>query len=186
MRVLAIYGTRYGQAELVTQRIADVLRSAGHHVTVWHGEQLPANLKPQSFDAYLLAASIIMQRYQRYMIRFAREHAGLLNSRPSAFVSINGTSPESSPEWRRYADAYVQKLRADTGWRPAHVGRFSGALRYPRYPLITRWMMRMISRHEGGPTDTSREYEFTDWAAVDRFATQLAAAWGGVEAPARR
>jgi menaquinone-dependent protoporphyrinogen oxidase len=34
--------------------------------------------------------------------------------------------------------------------------------------------MRRISRKEGGDTDTSRDYEYTDWAAVDRFAAEFA------------
>jgi len=34
----------------------------------------------------------------------------------------------------------------------------------------------MISKRKGGPTDTSRDHEFTDWTAVDRFAHQFAAA----------
>jgi menaquinone-dependent protoporphyrinogen oxidase len=33
--------------------------------------------------------------------------------------------------------------------------------------------MRRISAKEGGDTDTSRDYEYTDWAAVDRFAREL-------------
>lgn len=41
--------------------------------------------------------------------------------------------------------------------------------------------MRAISRSQGGPTDTSREYEFTDWDAVDRFGQALA---DGLAAPA--
>jgi len=43
--------------------------------------------------------------------------------------------------------------------------------------------MRMISRQEGGPTDTSREFEFTDWDHVDRFAAELADALAEPTAP---
>jgi hypothetical protein len=32
----------------------------------------------------------------------------------------------------------------------------------------------MISRRTGRPTDTSRDYEFTDWDVVDGFARDLA------------
>lgn len=37
----------------------------------------------------------------------------------------------------------------------------------------------MISRRSGGPTDTSREYEFTDWEAVDRFGREVAEGLAG-------
>ena len=29
--------------------------------------------------------------------------------------------------------------------------------------------MKRIARKAGAPTDTSRDFEFTDWAALDRF-----------------
>jgi menaquinone-dependent protoporphyrinogen oxidase len=34
-------------------------------------------------------------------------------------------------------------------------------------------MIKMISRRTGGPTDTSRDYDFTDWSAVAEFARQF-------------
>jgi len=48
-------------------------------------------------------------------------------------------------------------------------------LRYSRYDPITRWIMKKIAAKEGGPTDTSRDYELTDWEAVDHFAEKLTA-----------
>jgi menaquinone-dependent protoporphyrinogen oxidase len=33
--------------------------------------------------------------------------------------------------------------------------------------------MRRIAAKEGGDTDTSRDYEYTDWPAVDRFASNV-------------
>lgn len=35
-------------------------------------------------------------------------------------------------------------------------------------PLL-RWVMKQISKRHFGPTDTSRDYELTDWAEVQRF-----------------
>jgi menaquinone-dependent protoporphyrinogen oxidase len=34
--------------------------------------------------------------------------------------------------------------------------------------------MKRIARKAGAPTDTSRDYEFTNWQALDRFVEQLA------------
>jgi menaquinone-dependent protoporphyrinogen oxidase len=35
--------------------------------------------------------------------------------------------------------------------------------------------MKRIAKKSGGDTDTSRDYEYTDWAALDRFLEQFAA-----------
>jgi len=36
--------------------------------------------------------------------------------------------------------------------------------------------MRLLMARGHHPTDTSRDYEYTDWEAVDRFAAQCAGA----------
>jgi len=38
--------------------------------------------------------------------------------------------------------------------------------------------MKAITAREGGPTDTSRDYDFTDWPAVDQFADDAADPFG--------
>ena len=45
----------------------------------------------------------------------------------------------------------------------------AGALLYTRYNPLVRFVMRRISRANGGPTDTSRDYEFTDWSGLDKL-----------------
>ena len=69
-------------------------------------------------------------------------------------------------------DVFIQ----DTGWRPAHVLPVAGALAYSQYNFIIRFVMKRIARKAGAPTDTSRDYEFTDWSTLDRFITDVALA----------
>ena len=38
---------------------------------------------------------------------------------------------------------------------------------------MKRRIMRSIVRKEGGDTDLTRDYEYTDWAAVDQFAHDI-------------
>ena len=46
--------------------------------------------------------------------------------------------------------------------------------RQEKYNLLVRFFMKRIARAQGAPTDTSHDYEFTDWAAVDRFVADVA------------
>ena len=62
---------------------------------------------------------------------------------------------------------------ADTGWQPAFVKPVAGALMYSRYNLLIRFVMKRIARQAGASTDTSRDHEFTDWAALDVFVESL-------------
>jgi menaquinone-dependent protoporphyrinogen oxidase len=173
MKILAVYGSTYGQAEAVVRRVSGVLARAGHAVALHRADVVPKAMRVEDFDAVVVGASILFGRYQRYVRDFVSAHVAALNARPTAFVSVSGASPEALPAWRAAATGYVAKFLAETLWSPRWSATFSGALRYTRYGSVTRWIMKRISARTGGPTDASRDYEFTDWAAVDRFAAEL-------------
>ena len=50
---------------------------------------------------------------------------------------------------------------------------FAGKIDYPKYKLIDKYAIKFIMWITKGPTDTSKTYEFTDWKAVEDFATNL-------------
>jgi menaquinone-dependent protoporphyrinogen oxidase len=40
---------------------------------------------------------------------------------------------------------------------------------YTKYNPLLRWIIKRTARAAGGPTDTSRDHEVTDWAQVEHF-----------------
>jgi menaquinone-dependent protoporphyrinogen oxidase len=50
----------------------------------------------------------------------------------------------------------------------------AGALLYRQYGVLVRMMMRLIAGRVGASTDTSRDHDYTDWDAVDRYADEVA------------
>ena len=70
------------------------------------------------------------------------------------------------------AQAYVENFEQETGWTPAQIGLFGGALLYRKYGFLKRLMMKKIVSSKPGnlSTDTSRDHEYTDWDQVRRFA----------------
>ena len=69
------------------------------------------------------------------------------------------------------AEGYVEQFTQETGWHPAKVALFGGALLYTEYGFIKRHMMKKIARDKPGSlgTDTSRDYVYTEWDGVRRF-----------------
>jgi menaquinone-dependent protoporphyrinogen oxidase len=41
---------------------------------------------------------------------------------------------------------------------------------FTKYNPLMRWVLKQISKRAGGPTDTSRDHELTDWQQVEQFA----------------
>jgi menaquinone-dependent protoporphyrinogen oxidase len=169
-----VYGTTHGQTEKIVRRMAEVL-SAEHFVTVRRGDAEGLHERLDQYDAVVVAASVRFGRYQPYVRRFVRRHVTALNAIPSVFVSVCGAVAGSWSEGEKHARQYVETFLGETGWGPQRRRTFAGALNYTQYGLLTRWMMKLISKRTGRPTDTSRDYDFTDWTAVEAFAREVGA-----------
>lgn len=111
------------------------------------------------------------------MTDFVHDHVETLNRLPSAFYSVSLTAAEGTEAAREPAQEILDDFLAATSWNPTETTSVAGALRYSEYGPITRFLMRRIARKAGGGTDTSRDYEYTDWedleAFVDAFADHL-------------
>ena len=176
-RALIVFGSTYGQTERVAERIAATLRDAGFTVDVHRGDRRPTPLSVAGYDGVVVAASVLMGRYQRYIREFVRRHADRLNHSTSAFISVCGAAG-SDP---RRAQEYMDALFRESGWHPTITRSFTGAVAYTKYSWLLRWWLQRISRRAGLPTDTSRDWDLTDWNEVDRFARGLATSFAPVD-----
>lgn len=171
-QVLIIYGTAYGQTERIARRVQEELKRQGHRVSMFKGDELPADLWLGKYQAFVMAASVIRNRHQRYVRDFVRHHAAQLNRVPTAVVSVCGAAKASPKQAAGYVEAFVRETKLS----PAFIQSFAGAMAYTKYGVFLRWITKLVSWRRGGPTDTSRDHDMTDWEAVDRFAKRLAEA----------
>lgn len=170
--VAIVYETVDGQTAKAADHMALALRRRGHEVTVRDARRA-RRLDPRAYDGVIIGGPVHVGRYPPSLAEFVRAHLEALNERPSAFFSLS-LRIRAGEEGRHEAEGYVDSFLRDTGWRPGVTGSFAGALAYRRYGFLKRWMMRSIARRSGNETDTSRDYEYTDWDAVARFAEEFA------------
>jgi menaquinone-dependent protoporphyrinogen oxidase len=167
--VLIIYGTTHGHTAKIAAAMADALRRAGVSTDVVdakHWRQTPA---PDAYRAVIVAASVVAGNYQRGVRRWVRAHAAALRTRPSAFVSVCLGVLERKPAVDAQLAHVRQRFFETTGWQPSETKVVAGALPYTKYNWLTRRMMVNIVRKGSGDTDTSRDYEYTDWDDVHAF-----------------
>lgn len=174
-RVALVYGSTEGQTATIAERIANHLSDAGHESTLVHAKHPPDSFVASDYDGVIVGASVHYGRHQRYVRRFVRENAEALNDRPSAFFSVSLTAVEDTDEAREATRELVEGFSERTGWRPDVTATVAGALKYSEYGLLTRFVLKRIARRHGEETDTSRDYEYTDWDDVERFAAEFAA-----------
>lgn len=175
-RILVVYGTSHGQTAKVASHVADRLTAAGCEVTLANVDAPPNGLSLHAFTGVIVGSPILYGRHLRRVRRFVRAHRDALNAVPSAFVSVSGSAASQLESERAKARECVGQFLDETGWHPTYTETIGGALAYTKYGPVLRWLARRGAEKAGGPTDTSRDHEFTDWARVDRFAATFAAA----------
>jgi menaquinone-dependent protoporphyrinogen oxidase len=172
--VLIVFNSFDGQTARVAERIGARLKRAGHNVTVRSSEALEGLWELDTHDAILIGGAIRFGKHARHLVELVRDHLQDLALRPTAFFSVckSAGGPGARPDAaQRYIDEFLRR----TGWKPTTTRSFAGALRYTRYNFFVRTMIRLIMTVVGGDTDASRDYEYTDWDAVDAFADEFAA-----------
>jgi menaquinone-dependent protoporphyrinogen oxidase len=173
-RIALLYGTTEGQTGIIAERMAAVLDEAGHDPVLFHAGHRPAGFSLAGYDAVVIGASVHVGSHQRYIIRFVSDHVDELNSLPSAFFSVSLTAAEGSAEAWETARSMLETFLAETGWEPDATAVVPGALTYSQYGTLKRFVMKRIAKRAGGDTDTSRDYEYTDWDEVESFAATFA------------
>lgn len=172
LRILILYGTKYGQTAKIATRMGEVLRGAGHEVTIV--DSMGGSPSPAVFDGVIIGASVVAVGHQKRVERYVRRHVDTLNAMPSAFFSVSASAASTNSTGCRNARRVLERFLLATDWRPEEQACIAGAVNYTRYHPLVRWYMRWASKLGGGSTDTSRDHEYTDWVQVERFTLRFA------------
>jgi menaquinone-dependent protoporphyrinogen oxidase len=169
------YATTEGHTRLIAEKISAVLREQGFQSEAVHlSSRQPSPDWPTIVGA-VVGASLHAGRHQPEAQTFVRCEAASLNARPTAFFSVSlSAASRNASEVAAARDIAARFVRA-ANWQPRRIACIAGKLAYTQYGFFTRWMMRRIAEREGGPTDTSRDHDLTDWTAVREFAFAIAA-----------
>jgi menaquinone-dependent protoporphyrinogen oxidase len=177
------YATREGQTQRIAERVAADLKARGLDAEVRNLRDKAVDPGLNRYAAAVLAASVHAGRHEPEMATFVKEHRAELESMPAAFLSVTlseagAERADATQEEHARFTADVQKMLDDffqeTGWHPARVKPVAGALLYTKYNFLLRFVMKRIAKKSGAETDTSRDYEYTDWVALDHFVDELA------------
>lgn len=174
---LVLYATREGHSALIADHIASLLRSTGQPAEVFDVRDAPSLDLPAHAKA-ILVASVHGGKHEREMIELAKHYRNELAQIPSAFISVSLTEATAenpnAPQAQRAAaseraQATMESFFKEAGWHPRQVKAVAGALPYTKLNFIVRFVVKQISKQSGGDTDTSRDYEYTNWPELDRF-----------------
>ena len=171
---LILYGTTDGHTAKIAAALATTLREGGATVTVRNATQPDQGPPLRNFDGVVVAASIHIGRYQRAVTRWVQTHAQELNGIPSAFLSVCLGILEQRPAAQEGVRAAAMRFLRRVGWEPLETKTIAGALPYTRYNWFKKRIMKRIAARAGNDTDTTRDYEYTNWDDLRAFAASFA------------
>lgn len=165
--ILIVYASVHGQAALIARRIAGASSAWNAAATVQDvRETRPEDLAGR--DSVILVASVHYGHHQRSMSRFVTKNRTRLGQLHSAFISVSGDAAD--PATRPAAEEYVRELVQLTGWTPSETLVIGGAVKFTKYNWFVRFVTRRALAAKGVRLDPRRDYDYTDWEAVTRFA----------------
>lgn len=172
-----IYATWHGQAEKVAARVADVFHMNGASATLLDAHRTSIDgVVIERYDAIVVVGSVHFGRHPRVLLEFVRRKLTALSLVPTAFLSVSGAAAPLLGVAE--AERYIQEFMVKSGWRPGVTLSVAGAIPYTKYGFFTRLVMRFASRIAGRDSDSSRDFEYTNWFAVEDFARKFLAELG--------
>ena len=172
MKTLITYFSKYGQTEKIAKRIAEVIQSSGETVHLNAVGQILANETLADYDRIILGSPIYAHSHSREIAAFIKKFRNEMIEQPTAFFSVSASAAGDEKQLCEVKKLFNQFLR-DCDFVPDHVTIFAGALPYREYNWFLRMMMKWIVSRAGGDTDTSKNYEYTDWERVEEFARSV-------------
>jgi menaquinone-dependent protoporphyrinogen oxidase len=183
MHVVIIFGTVEGHTRKIARNLSSTVQSLGHQATVFDAGDL-GDVDLDAADAVIICAPVHMGAFPSAISHWLKTKAERLAQLPAAFVSVSLAAASPFPEEHAEIQKITERLFEHTGWRPGMVHQAAGALKYPEYDFLKRLLMKHIAYREGGPTDTTKDHEFTNWNALAAFAEGFLETCHGA-APAR-
>lgn len=166
---LVVYASRDGQARRIAERIGARLAAPVRNLAT----DPPGDTEVSAATVLVVVAAVRYGKHLPEADLFLARYAALAAKPTLALASVNLTARKEGKR-DAHGNAYLRKLIARHALAPAPAAAFAGRLDYPRYTWRDRQVIRFIMWLTGGPTDPSAQVEYTDWAAVDAFAEEIA------------
>lgn len=182
--IALIYGSTKGQTRKISDRIATQLDEYDCEVDVYDVEDVPDDYAVASCDGVIIGAPLYAGKFPKAISKYVREHRNVLQHIPAAFFSVGMLAAMESGDGPTTSDQLNEELLDDLDWKPMLTEAFAGAVPFSQYGFFKRLIMKFImKRNTSEKIDTSKDYEYTDWHRVERFAERYLSRLGEMKAP---
>lgn len=157
--ILVAYASRHGSTGEISNKIAEVLRYAGHQVSL---RDVSRPIELDGYDAVIVGSSVYVGRWHKEAVQFLKENLETLAER-KVWLFSSGPTGEGDPVellkgWQ-YPDAIRPLLRQ---LNPEDNVVFHGCLEADNLSFMEKVAVELV---HGAYGDFRDWYEITKWAA---------------------
>jgi menaquinone-dependent protoporphyrinogen oxidase len=175
-KVLILFASREGQTAKIARQIREHLAQEGIAVDLVNAKdtRATAQIALEQYNLLIFGVSMHAGGLARELVRFINRNAEEIKQqhRTLFLVLLSAATKDPQLRARTLADAQ-QKVQRQLNVSFDQIEMIAGALTYSKYSMPVKWLMRRIAKEAGGDTDTSKDYEYTDWSQVARYAARL-------------
>ncbi|RGD93477.1 menaquinone-dependent protoporphyrinogen IX dehydrogenase [Acinetobacter sp. SWAC57] len=171
-KILIVFSSVNGQTLKISKKIKENLDAENNTIDILSIDKAQ-NINITNYDFVLVGASIRYGKFQKSLYQFVSKNLDTLKFMNSGFFSVCATARKSGKD-NPNSDKYFLNFMKKSGWTPKVCSIFAGAILYSEYTWYDRIIIQFIMYITNGPTNTSKKYEFTNWAKVDSFSKEIA------------
>ncbi len=174
MKALLLTSSTDGQTEKIMRVIAAEMLINDYEMMNIHEDIMQKGQKIdwKAYDKIVIGASIRYGHYHKNLYQFIEKYAHELNQKTAYFFGVNLVARKigkNTPQSNSYTKKFLKKIK----WKPTKSAVFAGACRWSMYNFWQTKIIQFIMIITKGPTDTTKDVEFTDWNNVCSFAKSL-------------
>jgi menaquinone-dependent protoporphyrinogen oxidase len=174
MKALVIYGTRGGATKQIADEIGKELGEQGFSVMVENAAK-SRGIDVNSYDLVVVGSSVWATFWKWQATRFLKRNANKLAGKKVALFSsgLAGGDPAHAEDARKSIENTAAKFPSI---KPLALAYFGGLVEFEHPPLLARpFAMGMKADLEKKGMDTSKPYDTRDFAAIRKWAADVAA-----------
>jgi menaquinone-dependent protoporphyrinogen oxidase len=175
-RVAIIVSSQYGQTLKIAECLRSVLEEFDQCARLFlvNSDKEMSVIRLEEFDGVIVGGPVYLGSLPSVIQKWIRLHSEELNKIPVGFFTVSLNAADRRPEARNDDIRVIKDFLEHTGLKPVLTSSLIGAIHYRQYGFFEKWILRRVYRSLGGPTDTKRNHELTDWNTVKSFAHSFA------------
>ena len=174
MKVLVVYGTRWGGTVNIAEKIGQIIKDQGYNVDVVNAKKRPP--KVDLYDIIVVGSGIRADKWTKETIAFMEKNAELLATKKTAlFVSCQMADGGKDAQ-DKAKKLYLKKTAEQYRLKPVALGLFGGFLDFSKSHGLFVDILIRVNRNSlrNNGLDTTRVRDTRDWQSIEAWAREVA------------